>query len=108
MRFIKKYWNVILTFFLFGVAVFLDAFMDHIGFRFPRDSGFWSVHTNDQIDAWHISKKIMWAINIIGYIGVKRVCTRIGRIWFVSGALINYIIHETALHKIFKKKEKGK
>lgn len=107
-KFIKKYWHVCLAFLLFGIAVFLNGFMDHINFRFPKDSGFWSIHTTDEIDAWHISKKIMWAIIIIGFIGVKKVCSKIGRFVFVVYALINYIVHEYVLHRLFKKKRKVK
>ena len=106
-KFFKKYWHVVLTFLLFGIAAALDPIMDHINFRFPHDSGFWSIHTNDQIDAWHIAKKIKWTLLIICVVGVKRVLHKSGKILFVTFALINYIFHEVLLHKILKRKKKG-
>jgi len=108
MKFFKKYWHIIISFLLFSIAVFLDGFMDHINFRYEYDSGFWSIHVNDEMDAWHIAKKIKWAIIIIGFIGVKRVFHKIGKIWFVTGAVINYIVHEYVLHRLLKKKRKAK
>ena len=53
----------------FSLAVALDASMDYIHFQKPVDSGFWSIHTTDTWDAWHIAKKIKWACIVLAIVG---------------------------------------
>jgi len=42
-----------------GIGFIFLAVMDFINFQFPKDSGFFSLHTKgSRFDAWHLSKRI--------------------------------------------------
>ena len=83
----------------FALAVACDGTMDYFNFQVPYDSGFWSLHTADIIDAWHITKLFKWTFIVMAIVG------REGLKWSILlvYAVLNYVIHETIYHKILKK-----
>lgn len=89
-----QYWLPIICIIIASIS---DGVMDHINFRYPYDSGFWSIHTTDTLDAWHTIKKIKWAAIIIGMV-------RVGGVMVVLSVL-NLIFHELVLHKILRRKK---
>lgn len=87
-----------LIYLLFSLAIFCDAFMDHLNFRKKRNSGFWSIHTKDVNDGWHWTKKLMWTIIGIALVGIS---------WKLAIlAWINLIVHEVMFHKFWKEVDK--
>ena len=99
-KFFKKYW---LECIFFGLAVICDAWMDHISFRFPRDSGFFSVHTTDTIDAWHLAKYLHWLFIILAVLRVRNIYEKSKWYGFILLCSINLLFHETFLHIFFKR-----
>jgi len=80
-----------------ALAVIFNAFMDVFDFRFPRGSGFWSIDESLVLDAWHLSKYLMWAA-VVAAVAWKR------RYWsyiIVAFVLLNYALHELILHGVF-------
>lgn len=83
----------------------LDAFQDALAFYYPHDNGFWSLHTGpDKFDAWHVSKVIMWGCVVMGMLSWGT-SYRIKLTALAIFGLINYIVHEYFLHKVFKPKK---
>ena len=102
MNWLKENWWRLL-FFTLWVAV--DAFMDHLNFHVPHDSGWWSLHTEGYrgpgSDAWHTFKLLGIFFVVLGMVG-KSAMKHYVLLFF---AILNYFTHEILLHKIFKKKD---
>jgi len=95
----KRTWIIIIC---LALAVAFNSFMDVFDFRFPRDSGFWSIDSSYKYsifhyDAWHLTKHLMWA-------GVLMAATWGRKFWktiSVAFLLINFFLHQIILHGIF-------
>jgi len=93
-----EYWFIFLCFFM---VIVLTSFMDVFDFVMPRDSGFWSIDPDIDLDAWHLFKQVMLFFVWLGMIW-KRGFNK----WQLITSLcvcevIAFFIHEWILHQLF-------
>ena len=86
-----------MSYILFGVIVFLWAFMDYLSFHKRHNQGFWSLKTMPsgfKIDAWHVSKWIILFIVAGEFLDWD--LTNIMLMWVISVG-----VHTITFHLIF-------
>jgi uncharacterized membrane protein YesL len=90
------------------VVTAIDAYMNHLAFRKPWNSGYLSVtypveHLIGE-DAWHDLKKILIALllGLISYLAYG--WTFKGLLLFIAGAFVHWLVHEGMLHYVLKEK----
>lgn len=103
IKFLWVLWDIPETMYIvytLGIVLMHDI-MDYMDFCFPRNNGFWSIHTEPDMqwgilvfhfDCWHTAKKVFYAILFYSWVGI---CPM-----FFILVLISFVEHHIVFHMI--------